>query len=102
MEFLDGATLKHRIHSESNQGRPLPSDIYLPIAIEITEGLDAAHAAGITHRDIKPANLFVTGPASGRPGRAKILDFGLATMGPFELPSGVEDATFSNFRIDDQ
>src|SRR5499427_10814703 len=50
MEYLDGTTLKHRIHSEEH---PLPIDTLLPLGIEITEGLEAAHSAGITHRDIK-------------------------------------------------
>jgi serine/threonine protein kinase/tetratricopeptide (TPR) repeat protein len=70
MEFLDGVTLKDLVLVA-----PLRLNRLLDIAIQVLDGLEAAHAQGIIHRDIKPANIFV--PTHGR---VKILDFGVAKI----------------------
>jgi len=77
MEFLDGRTLRERIKSG-----PLNVGEVLDIAIQVTSGLDAAHAEGIIHRDIKLANIALT-----TSGRVKILDFGLAKQTKVARPA---------------
>jgi serine/threonine protein kinase/Tol biopolymer transport system component len=77
MELLEGQTLRHRISKRSFE---LPE--LLDIGIQITDGLEAAHAKGIVHRDIKPANIFIVNQA-----QAKILDFGLAKLAAYREPA---------------
>ena len=74
MAYVEGQALKKKIQSGVGEGpSPLPLEEATDIAIQVAEGLAAAHAKGIIHRDIKSANIMLT-PA----GQVKITDFGLA------------------------
>ena len=70
MEFVDGLTLRAKIHDEKGELRAL-----LKHLVQVADGLAKAHNSGIVHRDLKPDNIMIT-----HDGHTKILDFGLAKL----------------------
>ena len=70
MEYVEGKTLKEVVH-----GEPLSLHQVLDIAVQVCDGLAAAHEKGIVHRDIKSENIILTPK-----GQAKVMDFGLAKV----------------------
>jgi serine/threonine protein kinase len=90
MELLEGETLAQRL----DRG-PLATPDLIEIALQISDGLSAAHAQGIVHRDIKPGNIFLT-----QRGPAKILDFGLAKLEGQEITLQDQTVAASSRRID--
>jgi eukaryotic-like serine/threonine-protein kinase len=87
MQLLEGQTLCELISAAIPGKPPFTLTSLLNLAIQITEGLEAAHNRGIVHRDIKPANIFVTMQV-----QAKILDFGLAKLASLTRTSGSQSA----------
>ncbi|MGD9420570.1 MAG: serine/threonine protein kinase [Verrucomicrobiota bacterium JB025] len=104
MEFVPGGHFEARIRKLGK----VPELEMLPLAIEVAEGLKAAHAAGLIHRDVKPGNILLDSE-----GHAKLVDFGLAlvTQGgkaqakelwatPYYVPPETVEGQEEDFRSD--
>ncbi|HXI13773.1 MAG TPA: protein kinase [Thermoanaerobaculia bacterium] len=84
MELLEGQSLRSFLG-----GGSVSLDTMMRLALQIADGLAAAHERGIVHRDLKPDNVFIT-----RQGVAKILDFGLALISQPSSEQDSDEATF--------
>ena len=104
MEMVPGGHLEHVIRERGK----IPELEMLPLAIEVAQGLKAAHAAGLIHRDVKPGNILLDAK-----GKAKLVDFGLAlvTQGgkarateiwatPYYVPPETVEGHAEDFRSD--
>ena len=89
-EWLEGKSLR----DELSRGA-LPVKRLLDLAVQIADGLAAAHAAGIVHRDIKPENVMLA-----RDGTARIVDFGLARSDPHAPSRAAEVAQASTVTLE--
>lgn len=74
MEFLHGPNLQTVV----NQEGPIPYAVAVPLLAQVSAGLGAAHAIGVTHRDVKPANVMLSSPSLES--TPKIVDFGIARL----------------------
>lgn len=82
MEFLDGESLASRIESRLQ----LPEAEVARIALQLLDGLGAAHAAGVLHRDLKPDNIFLVRQKAGHRDFVKIIDFGISKFQALNQP----------------
>jgi serine/threonine-protein kinase len=94
-ELLRGQTLREVLGSAATTALPVRKAT--DYALQIAQGLAAAHGKGVVHRDLKPENIFVT-----QDGRVKILDFGLAKLreDPKSVIRNPKSAEAATIRID--
>jgi serine/threonine-protein kinase len=88
LEYLEGKTLQALYEHLYKAGDRLPYADALEFAIQICEGVEAAHEAGIVHRDLKPDNVMITVGPKGNP-ILKLLDFGIAKLDDKNDPKSV-------------
>ena len=92
MELVEGQTLRQRLADG-----PLPVPVVADLAVQLSEALAAAHAAGIVHRDLKPENIKLTAD-----GRTKVLDFGIAGHVQSDTPFGGAAAGTAGYMAPEQ
>jgi serine/threonine-protein kinase len=79
LELLEGENLAEHI----DRCGALPAQRALQIALQIAEGISAAHARGVIHRDLKPANVFLQAGQAARDINVRVLDFGISLLREF-------------------
>lgn len=79
MEYVEGKTLQTLYEELYQTGQRLSYADALEYAMQMVEGVDAAHRAGVVHRDLKPDNVIITKGPKGAP-LIKLLDFGIAKL----------------------
>jgi serine/threonine-protein kinase len=94
LERLDGRSLASLLHHEGT----LPVPQAVDWALQVCEGIAAAHAAGVVHRDLKPSNLFIAQQPDGST-ILKVLDFGIAKAARDELRTLGSDLTQSQLLL---
>jgi eukaryotic-like serine/threonine-protein kinase len=79
LEYLEGRTLQTLYEDLYRAGQRLSYADAMEYAMQMIEGVEAAHRTGIVHRDLKPDNVMITKGAKGAP-LLKLLDFGIAKL----------------------
>jgi serine/threonine protein kinase len=79
MEYLNGTSLQNLYEELYKAGKRLSYEEALNYALQMLDGLEAAHDEGIVHRDLKPDNVMIVKGKRGEP-LVKLLDFGIAKL----------------------